>query len=507
MAIQNGNKIVAPIGIADVKQVLGASSNDLGTLCTHQNINKWAQHKPIRSSLFYMDMYAFREQFISDFGVTVNVANYLGDIKFEGSRVFTMEGVQITISMLNIAGLIVPMINNTSNEYSEQQFLKIATIVIRNLVNFPELNWQHQKPRGGSYDEPYRLTDFNGYRHDVNCSFQYVLNEEIYGRSEEIGISFKTEDGALSFENDLAQILGYRPGINALEWELGIIVTTSQGNDHKLIAAVPLNANNDMVRIEDEEITSAGFNKSSFYVYLCAIRNDRKRIYFFPEFEGNMPYKLIGFKSGIDPDLDGGIGHIIWSTPSNTYYAYDGKAGGLTNKWFMPMSGIGTSASNAVFAVSNKVGMFTIFGRIQNDSDKTVSIDVEDGIYATIEYAVSDGSTKIINPQCVMYRYDGVKDGNPIWTSDDGGTTLDIKAKQTCFILFDLINIGPSNIVSTENYFGTIKIKYKTESRTRTLAEYKIALRKETNNTNMDKFYDASSKTYKSGTYSLQDIV
>lgn len=31
-----------------VGNAIGSSSRDIGTLCTHNNINKWSKHKPIR---------------------------------------------------------------------------------------------------------------------------------------------------------------------------------------------------------------------------------------------------------------------------------------------------------------------------------------------------------------------------------------------------------------------------------------------------------------------------
>lgn len=38
------------ISVADVKAVLGVNSNDIGTLCTSEQINKWAIYKPLRIS-------------------------------------------------------------------------------------------------------------------------------------------------------------------------------------------------------------------------------------------------------------------------------------------------------------------------------------------------------------------------------------------------------------------------------------------------------------------------
>lgn len=49
MPIQN-NILVAPIGFGDISDAIGVASGDLGTLCTSGLINKWAKHKPFRSS-------------------------------------------------------------------------------------------------------------------------------------------------------------------------------------------------------------------------------------------------------------------------------------------------------------------------------------------------------------------------------------------------------------------------------------------------------------------------
>lgn len=44
----NGNVIVAPVNIDDVRRVLGDSSRDVGTLCTSKKVNKYSKKKPIR---------------------------------------------------------------------------------------------------------------------------------------------------------------------------------------------------------------------------------------------------------------------------------------------------------------------------------------------------------------------------------------------------------------------------------------------------------------------------
>ena len=46
MSIINGI-IQAPVSIADVRTVLGETSNDLATLCKSEKINMWAKFKPV----------------------------------------------------------------------------------------------------------------------------------------------------------------------------------------------------------------------------------------------------------------------------------------------------------------------------------------------------------------------------------------------------------------------------------------------------------------------------
>lgn len=49
--IKNGI-IVKPVSVSDVKSVLKTSSNDIGTLCTHQRINPWARYQPVPFNMY-----------------------------------------------------------------------------------------------------------------------------------------------------------------------------------------------------------------------------------------------------------------------------------------------------------------------------------------------------------------------------------------------------------------------------------------------------------------------
>ncbi len=62
MALPNSNISTSLVG-----QTLGTSSRDVGTLCTHPNINKWSKRKPFRDSvLVQTDPYWWRRSNISD---------------------------------------------------------------------------------------------------------------------------------------------------------------------------------------------------------------------------------------------------------------------------------------------------------------------------------------------------------------------------------------------------------------------------------------------------------
>lgn len=45
--VNNNGHITFPVSVYDVQRALGVSSGDVGTLCTHENINIWARYRPI----------------------------------------------------------------------------------------------------------------------------------------------------------------------------------------------------------------------------------------------------------------------------------------------------------------------------------------------------------------------------------------------------------------------------------------------------------------------------
>ena len=106
MALPNTN-----ISVAMVKAELGASTNDVGRLCIHPNINTWSKWKPVR----------------------FNSVNPIAQTQIEALN----YGLDWT-SFANIGAIV-------------EAYLNMEDVL------------SYSKPRGGLYNEPYRLTDFTNY--------------------------------------------------------------------------------------------------------------------------------------------------------------------------------------------------------------------------------------------------------------------------------------------------------------------------------------------------------
>lgn len=108
MALPNSN-----ISVSMVKSAIGSGSNDVGTLCKHENVNKWSKKKPIRTSYIEIPESTW---WILNYGISVK--NYA-----------------------NIQAVI--------DAYSNREDV-----------------WEYLKPTGGA-SSPYRLGDFRGYLHEA----------------------------------------------------------------------------------------------------------------------------------------------------------------------------------------------------------------------------------------------------------------------------------------------------------------------------------------------------
>lgn len=106
------------ISVSLVNDEIGAGSSDVGTLCTHPNINKWSKWKPIRSN----------------------------------------KVVGLTLTDLQNAnfGLSIPYFSSLS-------------LLMSAYYDLPGggADWGYNRPRGLNYNEPYRLGDFRNYEEDA----------------------------------------------------------------------------------------------------------------------------------------------------------------------------------------------------------------------------------------------------------------------------------------------------------------------------------------------------
>lgn len=120
------------ITTAAVGTALGTSSRDVGTLCKHSAINKWAKGKPV--------------PYPSDTGVT------------DHERRFCNQGFDLnSVTSISISQLFT---NATANK-----------------------DWTYIKPSGGA-NSPYRLGDFRGYNHNAVPPYNFnsfPVNVETYG--------------------------------------------------------------------------------------------------------------------------------------------------------------------------------------------------------------------------------------------------------------------------------------------------------------------------------------
>lgn len=115
----------APISISDISTVLGVSSCDLGSLCKHENVNKWAKYKPV-------------------------IHRNVGELTKDELRSTNMG--------------LVPS-RNTLAETSADKNINQISGGWEAIVN-GSTEWTYNKPTGGA-TSPYRIADFRGYVHNT----------------------------------------------------------------------------------------------------------------------------------------------------------------------------------------------------------------------------------------------------------------------------------------------------------------------------------------------------
>lgn len=107
---------------------------DVGMMCSSPKINKWSLNKPFRWA---------------EWGYSIDAA---GDAEKAAAREAARQGLEaITVSKILKASIGYSPFTASAQE--------------EGLAEVDE--WRYLPPRGGSYNEPFRIPDFDGYEHDA----------------------------------------------------------------------------------------------------------------------------------------------------------------------------------------------------------------------------------------------------------------------------------------------------------------------------------------------------
>lgn len=133
MAIQTTGITTTLVG-----NTIGLASNDVGTLCSSNKINKWSKYKPVAYPAT----------------TTTGINNW-----WQGYR------PSYDVGYFNLYGIKMPIITTLSDTNSV---------------------WEYDPPRGGA-DEPYRIGDFKNYQHNSIPPYKIMMSEVL---QLGVGISF-----------------------------------------------------------------------------------------------------------------------------------------------------------------------------------------------------------------------------------------------------------------------------------------------------------------------------
>lgn len=223
--------ITPPVNTADVSYVTRKGSNDVGTLCGASNtmINMWAKYKPvIKANVIDSTVINGIVQINNDKTWKSTASWWKGDISSSVSTIDATSGWVLSTS----CGITV------RGYYG----------ILRNLVNSWDSNgwkyyWTYNPPTGG-LSAPYRLIDFNYYKHDAAPPFRdYEAPTEIvryrYGSEyvitgqASVWLPSGTTDYQLTVD-DLQVKNGAATNVNLSNYYFGVVVVfvkTNTGED------------------------------------------------------------------------------------------------------------------------------------------------------------------------------------------------------------------------------------------------------------------------------------
>ena len=209
--------ITAPISTTDVGTALQVSSHDVGTLCSHDNINMWSRFKP------------------------VSIHNSPApDRDSEWWRAWD--------SSCNI------MLPNQVSSYKQ----------VKQYITSDGINgYAYRKVTGGSFD-PYRLADFNKYKHDAVPPIHGITTPDQIAQGQTLSIACirptpdldKTQPGSLLMED-----IQTDNGFTFADYYFGIMLENSNGDIIGRVTSTSPNAFS-----ANLEITT-GFQPGNYIMY------------------------------------------------------------------------------------------------------------------------------------------------------------------------------------------------------------------------------------------------
>lgn len=218
MSIVNGNQINAPIGISDVSKVLGTASTDLGTLCTHQNVHKWAKYKPTNFVVDTDTVHSEKYISVSKGGDPIaaatnntstyvkqpvyNAATWKGDrreLHEAGADGDEGAGTRTVTSYVQENGFIIPCADEDAEPKKDTSYKQdMWRLSGEQQKWWRTRQWEYIRPR------VYRLTDFNNYTHAGPSNDDSILHVElpetvVMSATQEYVIFELTNSSALSW--------------------------------------------------------------------------------------------------------------------------------------------------------------------------------------------------------------------------------------------------------------------------------------------------------------------
>lgn len=182
---ENGN--IVGISTYDVARAIGASSLDVGTLCTNGNIKKWSKDKPMhvigkptelteadkRKANYGLDMG-------NEFQRTIG-QQYLGGVVFDGDK--SVETLRNELTLWKYEDAV------NENSYG------------RPVGGKWDKNYPNSEADRLAHTSWYRLSDFHGYNHDANPIVCIDDNFRLVDDSYELTLNVSTSEGGLTLWN------------------------------------------------------------------------------------------------------------------------------------------------------------------------------------------------------------------------------------------------------------------------------------------------------------------